>query len=189
MSEAAAVPVSILWRRINGTGLERCELGGDDSGYRLSGTTLFTLDGGPVEIRYSITLDAQWRTRIAGVHVRAPTENRSVALRSDGAGNWEAEGRAVPELSGALDLDLSWTPATNTIPIRRLDLPVGGAATTSVAFVPFPEREVELRQQHYERTAERRYRYTSGDYSTDLTVDENGLVVVYPARWTAVPGE
>lgn len=189
MTDRPATPIGILWRRINGTGLERCELGRDDSGFRLSGTTLFTSHDGPVEIRYSITLDAKWRTRIAGVHVRAPSENRSVALRSDGAGNWEAEGREIPELSGAIDLDLAWTPATNTIPIRRLELPIGGAAATSVAFVPYPERTVELRQQRYERIAERRYRYTSGDFGTDLTVDENGLVVLYPARWLAVQGE
>lgn len=177
---------SILWRRIDRPGMEFCELGTTADGFRISGTTLFSLDDGPVEIRYSVSLDAKWHTRIVGVHVRTPHENRSVALRSDGAGNWEAEGRPVADLAGAIDVNLAWTPATNTIPIRRLGLAVGATADTSVAFVPFPGREVAARAQSYERIAERRYRYTSGDFAADLTVNEHGLVTTYPGRWTTV---
>lgn len=179
---------SIIWRRIDRPGMERAELAASPDGYRLSGTSLFTLDEAPVEIRYSITLDGAWRTRVVGVHVRTDAENRSVALRSDGDGNWEAEGRPVPDLSGAVDIDLAWTPATNTIAIRRLGLGVDEHAETSVALVPFPEREVSARSQSYERVAERRYRYTSGDFSADLTVDEHGFVTTYPGIWTALIG-
>ncbi len=184
----ALVITSILWRRIDRPGMEFCELSTTADGFRISGTTLFTLDEGPVEIRYSVSLDATWHTRIVGVHVRTPQENRSVALRSDGAGNWEAEGRPVADLAGAVDVHLAWTPATNTIPIRRLGLEVGATADTSVAFVPFPGREVGALPQSYERTAERRYRFTSGDFAADLTLNEHGLVTTYPGRWTAVAG-
>ena len=177
---------SILWRRIDRPGMERCQLETTTDGFRISGTTLFTHHDRPVEIRYSIALDTAWHTRIVGVHVRTSEEKRSVALRSDGTGNWDAGGQPVPGLAGAIDVNLAWTPATNTIPIRRLALDVGGAADTSVAFVPFPERDVAARAQSYERTAERRYRYTLGDFATDLTVDEHGFVTTYPGMWTAV---
>jgi hypothetical protein len=177
---------SILWRRIDRPGMERSELTETADGHRLSGTSLFLEGGEAVEIRYSIALDRTWRTRIVGVHVRAGGDNRSVALRSDGEGNWEAEGREVPALAGALDIDLAWSPATNSIPIRRLGLEVGDSAQSSVAYVPYPEREVSARTQSYERLAERRYRYSSGDFVTDLTLDEHGFVTVYPGLWTTV---
>ena len=176
-----------MWRRIDRPGMERCELEPASDGWRLAGTALFVAQQIPVEIRYSVSLDDAWRTRIVGVHVRSAEENRSVALRADGAGAWEAGGRAVPELEGAVDIDLAWTPATNTIAIRRLDLAVGDTAEVEAAYVPFPERVVEARRQVYTRIAERRYEYRSGDFSVTLTVDEHGLVTTYPGLWTAVP--
>ena len=177
---------SILWRRVDSPGMERSELAQTADGFRLAGTSLLTFADRPVEIRYSIALDADWTTRIVGVHIRTPHENRSVALRSDGDGNWEAAGDPVPGLSGAVDIALAWTPATNTIPIRRLNLEVGEVGNVSVASIPFPERDVVARSQTYERTAARRFRFTSGDFSTDLTVDEHGFVTAYPGRWTSI---
>ncbi len=176
-----------LWRRIDIPGMERCEIAATPDGFRLAGTSLFSLNDRPVEIRYSVALDAQWRTRIVGVHVRTPEEARSVALRADGDGGWEVGGKPVPDLEGAVDVNLAWTPATNTIPIRRLGLDVGKSAQISTAFVPFPDRTVSARTQSYERLAARRYRFTSGDFAADLTVDGDGLVTAYPGLWIAVP--
>ena len=111
---------------------------------------------------------------------------RANAGGRDDSGTWDAAGEPVDDLTGAFDIDLTWTPATNMIPIRRLGLEVGEQAESQVAVVPFPERQVALRTQKYERTAERRYRYTSGDYSVDLTVNEQGFVSVYPGLWTVI---
>jgi hypothetical protein len=182
----ARTVTSILWRRIDLPGMERAELATTEDGYRLAGTTLLSLEERPVEIRYSIALDGAWHTRIVGVHVRTPEENRSVALRSDGAGSWDVGGESVPDLAGAVDVDLAWTPATHTISIRRLALEVGGAADIPVAHVPFPQREVAVKRHTYERIAARRYRFTSGDFATDLTVNEHEFVTAYPGLWISV---
>ena len=50
-------------------------------------------------------------------------EDRHVALRADGAGNW-SDGIDSPlsHLNGAIDVDLSASPFTNTLAIRRLSL-------------------------------------------------------------------
>jgi hypothetical protein len=177
---------SVLWRRIDGSGLDRSELVAIDRGHRLSGTSLFAADDDPVEIRFSVVLDSAWTTTTVGVHVRTGTGDRSVALTTDGAGMWQVGNDEVAELSGAVDVDFGWTPATNTIPIRRLNLDVGAAAETRVVFIPFPDREIESRTHRYERLAERRYRFQSGDFETDLTVNEHGLVTTYPGSWTAL---
>lgn len=176
----------VLWRRINLAGMERCTLEATPAGHRISGTALFADGDRPVEIRYSVALDAAWFPRVVGVHVTTSAGDRSVALTSDAAGTWEAGGDAVPALDGAVDVDFGWTPATNTIPIRRLGLEVGESAEVTAAYVPFPERAVTVRRQTYERLAERRFRYTSGDFTADLTVDGAGLVTAYPGRWAAV---
>jgi hypothetical protein len=51
-------------------------------------------------------------------------EQRKLELISDGRGKWtDASGNPLPALDGAIDMDLSVSPFTNTLPIRRLRLP------------------------------------------------------------------
>ena len=173
-----------LWRRLDVVGLERCELAPTAEGHRIGGTTLVLLDGDSHEIRYSVITDAEWRPLTVGAHVQGPGNDRRLALASDGEGSWSVTEEPVIELFGATDVWLSWTPSTHTIPIRRLGLEVGEAAETVAVWIDFPGHDIGKRTHRYERLAERRYRFTSGPFETDLEVDEHGLVVVFPGRWT-----
>jgi len=175
---------NILWRRVDRVGMERAVLESTPDGFRLAGTVLLVDDTGPIEIRYSVLTDADWRTRTVGAHVQTNAGDRRMALNSDGAGTWSAGDDPVLELYGAVDVDLAWTPATNTLAIRRLGLNVGESAEASTVLVAFPAHEIERRTHHYERLAPLRYRYRAGDYQTDLTVNDQGLVVAYPGGWT-----
>jgi hypothetical protein len=38
------------------------------------------------------------------------------------SGRWRMNGEERPEVEGSLDLDLNFSPSTNLLPIRRLDL-------------------------------------------------------------------
>ena len=176
---------TILWRRIDQTGMERCVLEPVPDGYRLAGTVLLVVDDSPIEIRYSILTDSAWQPRTVGAHVQTSSGDRRLALNGDGAGSWSTGDEPVLELYGALDVDLAWTPATNALAIRRLDLDVGESAEASTVYIAFPAHEIERKTHCYERLALRRYRYQSGDYQVDLTVNEQGMVVAYPGGWTA----
>jgi hypothetical protein len=90
--------------------------------------------------------------------------------------------------AGALrvDVDLGVTPATNTIPIRRLGLAVGESADISVVSIRFPDLAVAVEEQRYERQAPDLYRYSSGPYDAELVVDRSGLVLDYEQLWHAV---
>jgi hypothetical protein len=45
---------------------------------------------------------------------------------------------------------------------------------------------VQRLDQSYERLEERRYRYRSGRFTADLTVDDEGMVLQYGVTWKAV---
>lgn len=175
---------SILWRRLDRTGMERATLESTPDGFRFAGTVLLVEPDGPIEIRYSVLTDTEWRTRTVGAHVQSVAGDRRLALNSDGSGTWSAGDDPVLELYGAVDVDLAWTPATSTLPIRRLNLALGESAEVSTVHIAFPAHEIERRTHRYERLAPLRYRYRSGDFETDLTVNEQGLVVAYPGHWT-----
>lgn len=179
---------TILWRDVRSGGVERAVLASDAAGFHLAGTALFAVDGAPMEVRYSVLTDAEWRTRVVGVHVQAAGVNHRIALKSDGDGEWTAGDEPQPGLSGAVDVDLSFSPATNMLPINRLELAVGAAAEISVAMVDPVRRRLMRATQTYERMAELRYRYAAGDFTTELTVDEHGFVVAYPEIFETLAG-
>ena len=91
-------------------------------------------------------------------------------------------------LDGCHDVDLGWTPATNTVPIRRLGLEVGETASITAAWVRFPELDVVASEQRYTRLGNDRWQYRSGDYDYELVTDETtGLVLSYgDDLWRAV---
>jgi uncharacterized protein len=120
--------------------------------------------------------------------VITPERVQEISLATDGMGHWTLNEGPAPSLDGCHDVDLGWTPATNTIPIRRLDLPVGEHATIAACWVRFPKLDVVRSEQHYERLALDRWRYRSGTYDFELATDAaTGLVLAYGEDlWRAV---
>ena len=115
----------------------------------------------------------------------------SLRLAVDEEQRWTVNGVEAPELYGLIDVDLALTPATNTLPIRRLALAVGQRAAIVAAWVRFPELTVAPLAQRYERVSAHGYRYTSDDgrYTARIDVDELGLVVQYENAWGRVAEE
>jgi hypothetical protein len=109
-------------------------------------------------------------------------EARTIALERDAKGNWTVDGKAVRALKGCTDVDLGCSPSTNTLPIRRLSLGMGASKTIQAAWVRFPELATVKAAQTYTRLDEFTYRYKSGTFEAELTVDDDGLVAAY-ADW------
>ena len=74
-------------------------------------------------------------------------------------------------LKGCIDVDLGCSPSTNTLPIRRLRLGIGGSQTIHAAWVRFPELTVEKSAQTYSRPDEFTYRYASGTFEAELVAE------------------
>ncbi len=177
---------SVLWQRLDLSGHDRAVLATDAKGQRIAGTALFALDGNSYDIRYTVLVDPAWCTTVVAAHVQGPGGDRRLSLRGDGAGRWWMGDRSLPDLDGCLDVDFAFTPATNTLPLRRLRLAVGEAQDVRAARVGFPGHDLEPVWQRYQRLAEDRYGYSSGAFSVELTVDPEAFVTEYPGYWTAV---
>jgi hypothetical protein len=178
---------TILWQGVETGALDRCRLAAGPDGLRLSGTVLTAEFGTPLEVRYLVEAGPDGRTRRVELELDAGTVRR--VLVADGAGRWRWEGGGpeLDEVAGALDVDLTVTPATNTLPIRRLaGLEVGEAADLRMAWVQFPELSVIPSAQRYERLAADRWRFSTGDFSAELLVDPDGLVLDYGALFRSL---
>jgi hypothetical protein len=173
----------VAWRRSDEIETdEHCTLTVRDSGLSLVGTVLGAEAGAPVRIEYRVLADAAGVTTATHVRHLRGFVTRTLALERDAKGNWKIDGKTVRSLKGCTDVDLGFSPSTNTLPIRRLRLAPGKAATIKAAWVRFPDLAVVKASQTYVRVDELTWRYESGTFEADLTVDEDGLVVVY-ADW------
>jgi hypothetical protein len=189
---------SVLWCPIGAAGAEHCTLLRLAKGFRLEGhvVTAATSPGSssagalPLHVHYIVDCDSVWRTRAVSISQYYGAEQRTLRLDVINKRWWTAEGVEISELHWLVDVDLSVTPATNTLPIRRLALDVGQRADVTAAWLRFPALTVEPLPQTYERLAPNLYRYTSdgGRFAALLETDDLGLVVRYEGGWERVAG-
>ncbi len=177
------------WRRTDVPGREEACVERTATGWRLTGELDVAEAGLAARLRYVIECDPEWRTRSAVIEGEAGGSPIRVALTADGAGNWAHDAAPVPDLSGALDVDLGFTPATNTLPIRRLTLAIGESAHVRSAWFRFPELRLEPLDQTYTREAELTFRYRAlvdGElFIARLDTDAFGRVLRYEGLWEA----
>jgi hypothetical protein len=149
-----------------------------------------------------------WVTEHLDVSVRGLGWSRHLDLVRTPDGAWRADvresgtppsGLAAPgiadpaSLDGALDCDVALCPVTNTMPILRLgllgDCAPSGETRLVMAWVDLPSLAVLRSDQVYAArepldpaTGQGVVTYTSAtrDFTADLTVDADGLVVDYP---------
>jgi hypothetical protein len=154
----------------------------------LQGVVLNALDGVPRSVRYQVLCTAEWVTTYAAVSVETGSDVRSVELHREPDGTWLRQGEPQPGLHGLFDVDLGFTPATNTLPVRRLGLAVGDAADVTAAWVRFPDLSVEPLAQRYARVAHGRYQYESagGRFRAAIEVDDRALVTTYEGLFERV---
>ena len=192
---------AVAWRRLDVLGVELCRLLRVEKGMRLDGRAHVLLGAEVAAAVYDVELDERFVTRSVDVSITTATRTTRVALDAVG-GRWQATTDAVGgagnvpttdtsdghELDGCVDVDIGFTPSTNTLPIRRLNLVVGESSDVDAAWVRFPELTVERLRQRYMRLAEDRYRYESlgSGFTAELVVDDDGLVVTYEGIWERV---
>ncbi|MGD8167210.1 putative glycolipid-binding domain-containing protein [Herbiconiux sp. P16] len=178
---------SLAWAPASGTGLEVTTVTMDASGCVAVGHITRT-DPHPFDVYYRVEVDELWRTRY--VCVSETLSSRCVEMRSRGDGRWTSDdGRLLRHLDAAIDVDISATPFSNTLPVRRLGIGVGESADIVTAYVDVPAMTATADPQRYTRLLPDVYRYQSldSDFTRDVVVDEFGFVLEYPGLFSRVP--
>lgn len=182
----------IIWSNQADAGLEHFYLRHGDDEITADGNVIGVEENVAFRIRYTINCDLKWQVR--KVVVKSLDENeQTISFVSDGFGNWTNEsGNPVPELKGCSDVDITATPFTNTLPIRRLSLSSGESAEIKVVYFTIPEMQVSVEPQRYTcletSSSGGKYKFESldGGFTAVITVDADGLVEDYPALFKRV---
>lgn len=187
-SESVNIVRTYMWRSLRAEGCERGELRRTNESWTLCGTIFRFGDSGPAEARYEIVCDTAWRTKITHVFCKDDLGERDLRLARQDDG-WYANERLLALPRDCIDVDLWWSPSTNTLPIRRLNLSdKGDSGPLTAAWIRMPELTVDALHQRYERTGRETYIYSSrgGLFRANLAVDEDDLVVHYEGVWECV---
>ena len=178
---------SILWRGIYLLGHEASRVYQRDNEWHLEGAAVFSHENRPCSLSYAVVCDSDWNSLRGNVSGWAGNDNVSIDLSANTDHRWFLNGEEKPAVVGCTDLDLNFSPSTNLLPIRRLNLAIGQQAEVKAAWLRFPSFELEPLSQVYKRVDEFTYRYESngGKFVADLTVDSVGFVTNYPGLWEA----
>ncbi|CAN7429539.1 putative glycolipid-binding domain-containing protein [Bosea sp. LjRoot90] len=171
---------NVRWRAREGDGLEHLTLRTEANGLRADSVLIGERDGQRYGASYRIDCDPDFTVR--GFEI-ATTDGRGLAMtRRDGAWH-DRSGGHLPAFDACIDIDLSATPFTNTLPIRRCHWQPGQQRRVAILFVPFDSFEPFVTEQVYTCLAQRLFRFETADGSfiAELPVDEDGLVMDYPS--------
>jgi len=140
----------------------------------------------PYSLRYRLETDDRWVTRRLTVESTWASGAGTLDLRREG-GVWTVNGEVRGDLADALDCDLGACPLTNTMPILRHDLHRSiGDVTFLMAFVEVPSLRVVPSKQRYTTVGtvadggDAVVRYRSARFRSDLVIDADGFVRIYP---------
>ena len=150
-----------LWRRLDVPGHDACRLDELEDGWRLHGAAVFRLDGAPARLDYFVDCDRAWRARTASVEGWVGAQEIAITIAHGADGRWLLDDVPVPGLDDCIDVDFGFTPATNLLQLRRIDLAVGDAASVPVAWLDVPSNTLERLEQRYRRLTDATYDYAS----------------------------
>jgi len=139
-----------------------------------------TDQGAVFAYEYKLLLTPAWEIKSA--NITSLLDERTIALHHD-AGTWrDAAGKTLHEFDGIPYIDLSFSPFTNTLPIKRAPFVDDEELTIDTLY--FDENSFSLTkvQQRYRRLGPKKYRYQdveTPDFTANIDVDDDGLVTDY----------
>jgi hypothetical protein len=180
---------TVMWRRVlDDASFELCRFCRSGDAIHLNGTIFVAEENRPLEISYRILCDLDWKTREVGFRQSEGFEHSDLKLEVN-AENWSEAGRGpLLEIAGCVDVDIELTPATNALPVNRLNLAIGESSEIQAAWIRVPSLAIVPARQRYERLSENVYRYTSiaSGFQAEIEVDHFGLPIRYGNLWERI---
>jgi hypothetical protein len=173
---------ALAWQGVEEWLAEHAQIDLGDDGVMATGVQL-GVEPEPYLVEYRLDAPSGWITRRLEVEASGAGWRRSLSLEHDGCGGWTADGEPVPDVDGALDCDLAFSPLTNLMPVRRSALHERpGHEDFVMVWVSVPDLRLHASPQRYEHVRPGVVRYVAldGDFTAELELDDDGLVVRYP---------
>jgi hypothetical protein len=173
-----------IWEQLVGKGIEHLILRQRER-IEANGLAAGVLEDIPYRINYQIVCDQDWK--VQSVRVEDLLNDKVLVLIKSRNDGWmDEQNHRFEELNGCMDVDIRITPFTNTLPIKKLKLGLNESKEISVVYFRVPDLGISKFKQRYTFLARAEdhevYKYESldSDFTSDITVGMDGLVIDYP---------
>lgn len=181
-------PKIVVWKSVQYAGLEYLSLRADETGIHAVSVVIAIQDGQAFRLDYAVDLDVSYQVRM----VYLTLNNEAVlTLECDEQRNWfDAHHQPLPHLTGCTDIDISATPFTNTLPIRRLNWQPGQMKTIRLVYCEIPQMILRPDEQIYtcvekqSDNARFHFEQVATGFKSTIQVDGDGLVIDYPGLYS-----
>ena len=182
---------NILWTGIAYHSREHCVLTNNDESIDVSSVIVGAHDDKIYRVDYSIKTNRNWECIFFELTIQLSDKKEIINYHSDGRGNWTKNGAPVNEFKGCIDIDISLTPFTNSLPINRLEWELNKPLQINVMFLDILSHKIIPVQQRYTKLSNTEYKFENvpNDFEAVITVDESGIVVNYPELFVRTEGE
>lgn len=177
---------NIMWKAVSDIGLEHLFLQMDDNHITANSVILTMKENNPVRVLYKVCCNLQWEVSKFSIRI-FHGGYKNISVKRDCHGNWRTDqGKLLENLEGCIDIDISATPFTNTIPINRLSLKLGECKEIKVVYVDIRSFSLTPANQRYTcleantNTCKYKYENLDSGFEAEFFVDKNGLVIDYP---------
>ena len=151
----------------------------------VSSTVIISLDKRTsYKITYNMELSSSWIVKKCQMEIEKNGSKTSLIVEHDKEKDWYINNNRQELFKSCTDLDLGFTPFTNTIPIHRLSLKIKESSTINALWVQFPSFEIKPFTQKYTRIGEKKYLYeTLTGFKAELKTNEFNFVEDYSPYW------
>jgi hypothetical protein len=174
---------NILWTGREYYSLENCLITDTAFGKEITSTIIGEYGKKIYLVEYCIRTNQNWETIFFEVSGRYSNHKQKISFKSDGKGNWTHDDTLLTQYKGCIDIDISLTPFTNSLPINRLRLSQQQEKEIQVIYVNLLEWQITPVRQRYSRLSETEYHFENApkDFEANIQVDKLGFVVDYPS--------
>jgi uncharacterized protein len=177
----------VIWQADFAPGLETLDLSRSTDSIHVDSIVQGVADGQVFKMRYQFHLNLDWT--VISLHLtELPGFDEVDLYPKEATCSWLTPSflYELDDLKDCLYIDISFTPFTNTLAIKKLKLEVGQSADLRALYVESPTLGFKVSEQRYERLSQFEYRYMSlgSGFTAVITVDQDDLVVNYPGLFT-----
>ncbi|GAA4926204.1 putative glycolipid-binding domain-containing protein [Mucilaginibacter defluvii] len=172
----------VIWKRLaDYKSVEHCLVTASATDITISSTIAGTVNEQAFEVNYSLLLDSGWNCKEVYIEYISDGTPRSWHYVNI-AGGWLGGTDTQPLHCDCIDVDISVTPFTNSLPFNRLKLQPGQTAQIEVLYFDVMAHSVFTTTQKYTCINEQTYKFevADGSFAAELTIDSDGMVTSYP---------
>jgi len=178
---------TIIWKGILYNSLEYFQLAENENAILAKSKIIGTHEDKFYMVEYFLMIDKEWN--VLSFEIEFEVNNKKKKFSGVQMNNeWVINGKIDPLYSGFEFIDISLTPFTNTLPIRKLRLSHRQEKEINVIYLNILEDYIKPVKQKYRKNSELKFRYENipNDFEADIEVDELGLVILYPSLFERV---